>query len=707
MAAERRRLGLRPWVGDPAGGFGMPSAAPGSPHAGGIRVAMRWALLTGFRMLMRSGRLLLPLPLRELLRAAGRRLGVDFGALKLRARTSLIETRRSTWPIVELGWALLGLELLEACSVDPAASRPWRRWLARCALRAQDQLHHARVHRWLAPRLYSLWIEAKEPSATEVEAQRDQAFLWSPTISLLSVLFAPSASALAELLESLDEQTYPHWELLVAVAAGSDEEPLVSLRQRARENPRIRILAVAEGPVGEHLNRCLDEARGAYVGVVDLEDRLARRALFTFVAALQEPERPELVYCDEDRLGPAGQRSHPEFKCGWSPEALLSLDCVGRLCLIGRSRLRASGGYDPELEAALEHDLLLRLDGAVSARHLPEVLYHRRAHEPSAAELAAQRRDGGRAIQRALRRCGSRLEVVDGPFPPACDVQASRDEHAAALVSILVPSHERLELLRACLSSVFERSTHRHLEVLVLENNSRDPALFAYYRALTQTHGARARVLRFDRPFNYAALNNRGAEAARGELLLLLNNDTEVIAPDWLERMMEHALRPEIGCVGAKLRYTNETIQHGGVILGLSGLVNHAHRHYPAAADGYLGRLRLLHNLSAVTGACLMVRRKLYQELGGMDERYAVAFNDVDLCLRAREAGYRNVFVPRAELYHHESATRGQPQAPSSRDREQREARRLMQRWRATIERGDPYYNPNLTLTKEDFSLAP
>jgi GT2 family glycosyltransferase len=428
---------------------------------------------------------------------------------------------------------------------------------------------------------------------------------------------------------------------------------------------------------------------------------LPAHALFTIAKEIVAHPGVRMLYADTDAIDAAGQRSDPCFKPDWNPDLFLSRNLFAPMGVIQGSLFEDAGGLDAAAGDAQGLDLALRCVERVRAdqiRHIPRILSHA-GH--ASTRLAAAGAADVQALERHFRRTGTAATAEATP-------QGLRTRYALPdappLVSLVIPTRNGVNLVRQCIESIVLETAYPNYEILLVDNGSDDPEALAYFAALDAQPGIT--VIRDDRPFNYSALNNAAVAQARGELVGLLNNDIEVISPDWLREMVSLALQPGVGAVGAKLLYPDMTIQHGGVVLGIGGMAGHAHKHLPSTAAGHGGRAQLVQNFSAVTAACLVVRKSLYEEVGGLDEaQLGVAYNDVDFCLRLREAGYRNVWTPYAELLHHESASRGLDVAAESRDRLARESAFMQGRWAELIAH-DPAYNPNLTLDTEDFDLA-
>lgn len=563
------------------------------------------------------------------------------------------------------------------------------------------------------PDLYQQWIDRYDTldvAARQRIRARIADLARRPRISVLMPVYDPPVKYLEAAIQSVREQLYPDWELCIADDASPNPAVRELLQRHAREDDRIRlVLRPDNGHISAASNSALALATGEFVALLDHDDRLPEHALFCVAQAILEHPDAGLFYSDEDKIREDGSRFHPYFKCELNPELLLAQNMICHLGVYRRELLEAVGGFRAGFEGAQDYDLALRVLERLrpeQVRHIPRVLYHWRAIAGSTA-LSGDEKNyaaeaGRRAVREHLQRRGLRAEVT--PAPGAADFNRVRFAlpEPAPLVSLIIPTRDHAALLQTCLDSVLERSSYPAYEILVIDNGSVEPETAALFARLP---GDRVRVLRDDAPFNYSALNNRAAREARGELLCLMNNDIEVLTPDWLEEMVSFAAQPDIGCVGARLWYPDGRLQHGGVIHGLGGVAGHSHKYAPRDYVGYFHRAVLHQDFSAVTAACLVVRKAVYEQVGGLDESLAVAFNDVDFCMRVREAGYRNVWTPYAEMIHHESVTRGQEDNPEKQARFAGEIRRMQARWGDAILR-DPAYSPNLSLDHEDFSLA-
>lgn len=550
------------------------------------------------------------------------------------------------------------------------------------------------------------------PAVTDpAEARQDMA-RWArqPLISIIMPVYNVEPRWLVAAIQSVIQQLYPHWELCIADDGSTRQETLATLRQI--EDPRCKVTFLDRNQgIAAASNAALALAHGDYAAFLDHDDELTVDALYHMVKAINNHD-PDLIYSDEDKLSLEGYYLEPHFKPDYSPDLILSTNYICHLSVYRRTlldQLADDGHYLREgFEGSQDHDLVLRaLDHTDRVHHIPRVLYHWRMIPGSTAARYDSKdhawEAGRRAVEDTLQRRGIAGAALLGRYPGTYRVK--RTLQGQPLISILLPFRDQPGWLRQCLDSILEKTTYPHFELLGISNHSVEPetaALMAHYAAGDQ----RIRFFRYDVPFNYAAINNFAATQATGEHLLLLNNDMAVITPDWLEALLEHSQRPEVGAVGAKLHYPDDTVQHGGVIVGVGGIAGHAHKNFQRHHPGYFTRLWLIQNLSAVTAACLMIKKSLYATLGGMDERHlAVAFNDVDFCLRLREHGYLNVFTPYCELYHHESRTRGYEDTPQKQQRFVQEIAYMRKRHATILHNGDPYYNPNLPLDRDDFGM--
>ncbi|MGS2744284.1 glycosyltransferase family 2 protein [Halomonas sp. LS-001] len=575
---------------------------------------------------------------------------------------------------------------------------------------------------------YSDWVVNVEPEIDRLPAHwQPDDLIASPTFAVLLPLHEEEfqrvgMDGLKQTLESLRAQNYPQWALSVSVSSELPEKLAHAIRLMIHQTceKASRVSVCRESSLTALSHHAFIHSTGEGILSLAPGDVLAPEALARVVDGwLDEPDC-QLFYADEDVLGSDGQRAKPRFKPQWNPDLLLSSGYIGRMTVYKRRmlwRLEVYQGIGRRIRGELtrpdiDHAQALRFlswqyqreeSASVAVKHLPWMLYHRHiAHHD--ADQQRQDYTGSLVedwVQFTLPGCDA--SVTHGQLPFSAHVHWPINEKPP-LVSLLVPTRDGVDILKPCVDRILELTEYRHFELLILDNQSTCPRTLTYL-AEVEGRDPRVRVLRWNHPFNYSAINNFGVRHAKGEIIGLVNNDIEPIDGSWLAEMVRQVLRPEIGCVGAKLYYPNGTLQHGGVILGLGGVAGHAHRFFPRQSDGYCGRLKLAQNLTAVTAACLLLRKNVFNEVNGLNEpRLAVAYNDVDLCLKVHQAGYRNLWTPYAELYHHESISRGADDTPKKRARWLKEMAYMRRTWAHLLD-NDPAYNPNLTLVYEDFSL--
>ena len=560
---------------------------------------------------------------------------------------------------------------------------------------------------------YQYWLEQQTAHQQQEHLRLLQQLLhWQlkPVISVLLPVYNTPPILLAECINSVKQQLYPHWQLCVVDDASTCSLTRQALQQLCSDDDRIQLL---QRPVNGHIsaasNSALALATGDYVALLDHDDLLTPDALLQVAAAINRQPNALLLYSDEDKINEQGKRYDPHFKPGWNPDLLLSQNYISHLGVYQRQRILNIGGFKEGLEGSQDHDLVLRFTDGLSPEHIvhiPRVLYHWRAVAGSTAlgghEKSYAHHAGLQALQQYVvtRSPDTQVVATAGDYYRICWALPS----PPPLVSLLVPTRDGVDILAPCVNAILEKTEYRHFELLILDNQSSCSRTLQYMQEVSQ-RDERVRVLHWDQPFNYSAINNFGASQAKGSIIGLINNDVEPINGAWLSEMVSQVCRSEIGCVGAKLYYPNGTLQHAGVILGINGVAGHSHKYLNGDHAGYFSRLQLVQNLSAVTGACLLVRKSVFDEVSGLNEQHlTVAFNDVDFCLKVREAGYRNLWTPYAELYHHESVSRGAEDNPEKQARFQAEIAYMRETWGAELD-NDPAYNPNLTLSHEDFSL--
>lgn len=553
------------------------------------------------------------------------------------------------------------------------------------------------------------------PSNMALEAQRsDPAAENFPIISILTPLYNTPQNFLTEFLDSVENQTAHNWQLCLADASDDAHTYVGELVQKhVAANPRIRYVKIENKGIAANTNAAARLAQGEYLALADHDDILAPHAIYCMGKELQKTGA-DFAYSDEAlfRKSPkTAQVAH--FKPDYAPEYLMACNYICHLAVFRKSLFDAIGGERPECDGAQDHDLFLRLIDAMQAKdanaaplHIPQVLYYWRVHAASTSGGTEAKPYVVKAAQKAvadhLAATGRSGRVEEGIFPGTCHVQWELPE-PEPLVSILIPNKDHVDDLEKCLFSLYSKTLYEAFEVIVIENNSTDPATKAYYEKLPDRY-ANCRVVAYSGGFNFSRINNFGRKFANGKFLLLLNNDIEIISGNWLTQMVAEASQPGVAACGAMLYYPDDTIQHAGIITGLGGYAGHSHKYHKRGGSGYMFRLATVQDYSACTAACLLVRTSVYDAVGGLDETFTVAFNDVDFCLRLREKGWRIVWTPYAELYHHESKSRGSDEEdPAKKARFAKEQARLYEVHGKQNILHDPYYNPNLSLDYEDF----
>ena len=556
---------------------------------------------------------------------------------------------------------------------------------------------------------------ASFPTPEQALFQRNAKFDRMVKISILVPLWNNQREFQIQMLESVMNQTYQNWEL--CLADGSDEEHSyigeICKEYAARADGRIVYHKLDKnGGISGNTNECLKLATGEYIGLFDQDDILHPSALYEYVKVINE-EGADYIYCDETTFkgDSIDNMITLHFKPDFAPDNLRANNYICHFSVFSRELLEGTELFRSGFDGSQDHDMILRLTtNAKKVVHVPKLMYYWRSHKASTANDISAKPYAIAAAKGAvadhLTRCGFKNFEIKSTRAFDTIFEIKYEILSEDRISILIPNKDHVEDLRRCIDSIRERSTYENYEIIVIENNSVDKATFDYYETLKKQKNIT--VVTYEGEFNYAKINNFGARCATGKYLLLLNNDTQVISMNWLEAMLMYAQRPDVGAVGAKLYYGDRTIQHAGVVIGLGAHRTAGHTHYKINYDnlGYMGKLCYAQNVSAVTGACLMVRKSIYDALGGLDEMFAVALNDVDFCLRIREEGYLNVFTPFAELYHFESASRGSDIAEEKKaKRYEEESALFRERWKELLAKGDPYYNPNFSLDYSDYSL--
>ena len=539
--------------------------------------------------------------------------------------------------------------------------------------------------------------------------QENYNFTSNVKFSVIVPLYNTPMNFLRQMIKSLELQTYKNWE--VCLADGSDENHLNVKKfclKKAFNDSRFKYKKLTENMgISENTNECIKMATGDFIALFDHDDILDPTALFEYAKEIENGA--DFIYCDEDKFNKFGGKLFDEHhKPEFAIDNLRANNYICHFTVFKKELLDVCGMFRKEFDGSQDHDMILRLtEKAKKIVRIPKILYHWRvskvsvALDPYAKPYTIEA--GINAVSEHLNRVGLSGRVESSKIHPNI-YRIKYDINNQALVSIIIPNCNHIDELSRCINSIINLSTYKNYEIIIVENNSNEKT-FAYYDTLKKYDNIKIVVYQNDGGFNYSAINNFGAKFAMGEHLILLNNDVEIITPEWIEEMLMFSQRSDVGAVGAMLYYPNDTIQHAGVTLGLLTLAGHNFKHAPRGFAGYFGRCGYQHNVSAVTAACLMISKKIYQKIDGFDEKIAVAFNDIDLCMRIREAGYLIVFTPFAELYHYESISRGDDDTPEKIERFKSEVNLFHKKWSDSSYMNDPYYNPNLTLDHEDFSI--
>lgn len=553
------------------------------------------------------------------------------------------------------------------------------------------------------------------PDEREAARQREETFGRMVRFSILVPVYNTPPDFLREMIDSVICQTYGNWQL--CLADGSDKAHEAVGKQclaYAEKDSRIRYRKLAENRgIAANTNECLQMAAGEYIGLLDHDDILHPCALYEYVRAINEQDA-DYLYCDEAVFqdGNLNRIVNSHFKPDYAPDNLRANNYICHFSVFSRKLLEGTELFRTRFDGSQDHDMILRLtDRARKVVHIPRLLYYWRRHTESVSsgiEAKPYAVEGARgAVAEHLRAHGFENFEIESTRAFATIFRIRYQIIGNPKITLVIANKDHAEDLRRCVSSILEKSTYTNYEIVIVENNSATEAVFDLYKNLQETGAGRIRVVTFEGAFNYSAVNNLGVRHAEGEYVLLLNNDTQVITPGWMEEMLMYAQRDDVGAVGAKLYYGDGTIQHGGVVIGLGAHRTAGHVHYkmPRLSLGYMGRLCYAQDMTAVTGACLMVKKSLYWQVGGLEEAFAVSLNDVDFCLKLRRAGYLNIFTPFAQLYHYESRSRGLDESGKSAERYEREAALFREKWKKELQAGDPYFNPNFSLDRSDFSL--
>jgi len=556
---------------------------------------------------------------------------------------------------------------------------------------------------------YDKLREAKTPDEITLKKQREKKFKKTPKFSIVVPLYKTPHNYLKQLIESIRNQSYENWELCLSDGSGADSPLTGFLEKMKQQDQRIKTVSHSQPlQISENTNKAIEIADGDFIVFADHDDLLSPDALYECAKLYNEHPDVELIYSDEDKISMNGKNYfEPHFKSDFNIDLLRSMNYFCHLVVVKKSLQERAGLLNSEFNGAQDYDFVLRcVEQTTKIYHIPKVLYHWRAHINSTAENPESKtyafEAGKRAIQAHLDRLNIPAAVESGKYPGLYRVKYQWKEQP--LISILIPTKDHIEDLENCIQSIDTKSTYKNYEYIIIENNSEQEETFAYYEKL-QKENDKVTVVRWEHEFNYSEINNFGASFAKGEYLLLLNNDTEVIGADCLWELLSVCMRDDVGVVGARLYYDDNTIQHAGVVIGFGGIAGHTFIGSSRDDNGYFSRIICMQDYSAVTAACMMTKKEIFMQVNGLTKELKVAFNDIDYCLKVRELGKLVVYNPASELYHYESKSRGLEDSPEKLERFYREMNFFVEKWAEILQDGDPYYNPNLTLSKADFSL--
>lgn len=551
---------------------------------------------------------------------------------------------------------------------------------------------------------YGGWIKYNEPKDADLKVQMKKKFAIEPKISVVVPMYNTKEKFFKDLVNCMISQTYSNWELCLADGSPKQNE---NLKKYIEKDARIKYKFLNENKgIAGNSNAAIDMAEGDYIALLDHDDILAEYALYEVVSYINKWPEAEFLYSDEDKIDENDNRYDAYFKPDFAPDTLRCQNYICHFSIFKKELMEKLGGFKSDYDGAQDYDIFLRMSEIAKVeniKHIPKLLYHWRVHNESTAKLNSHAKNyafeaGKKAIEDHLKRIG-----LEGTVSEGCIEGIYRIDYKVIgepKVSIVIPNKDGKDILTVCINSILEKTTYKNYEIIVVENNSETEEIFEYYKEIEKNE--KIKVVHYpNKGFNYSAIINFGVRNSSGEYIVQLNNDTELITPNWLELMLGFCQRPDVGGVGVKLYFPDETIQHAGIIVGIGGIAGNRFKSIPKSGHGYFAKESMIENLSAVTAACIMNPKSVYEEVGYMDEKLAVAFNDVDFCLKIREKGYLIVYNPFVEFWHYESKSRGQENTPAKIRRFQGEISTFEQRWPEILDTGDPYYNINLSLDTE------
>ena len=555
--------------------------------------------------------------------------------------------------------------------------------------------------------IYQKWIELNEPTEKELEDQRNTKFENNPKISIIIPMYNTPVNFFKELVDSLIEQTYSNWELCLADGSPEKNEELKSIYEK---DSRIKYKFLGENKgIAENTNEALKLATGDYIGLLDHDDLLPKFSLYEIVKCINKNPEVEFIYTDEDKFEElGGKRYDPYFKSDFAPDTLRANNFICHFSIFKKELMDKLEGFRKEFDGAQDYDILLRMsEEAKNIIHIPKILYHWRVHEQSTAKSGGTAKPyayeaGIRAIQSHIDRLGLKGTVEHGNTLGTYKI--NYEIIGNPKVSIIIPNKDYISTLKVCLKSLKKLTTYENYEIIIVENNSEQEETFNYYKKIDGKDKIKV-VYYPEIEFNYSKIINFGVKNSSGEYIVQLNNDTELLTPNWLQEMLMFAQREDVGAVGVELFYPDKTIQHAGIIVGIGGVAGHVFKNIPHNMHGYFSKDAMIQNMSAVTAACMMAPKSIYDEVGYMDEKFKVAFNDVDFCLKIREKGKLIVYNPYVQFIHYESKSRGFEDTPEKQARFKNEIDRFYEKWQSFLDKGDPYYNINLRLDNDQYAI--
>lgn len=555
--------------------------------------------------------------------------------------------------------------------------------------------------------LYQLWIQHNEPTEEELEAQRKTEFKINPKISIIIPMYNTPKKFFQELVDSLINQTYPNWELCLADGSSERNEKLEAICKKD-ERIKYKFKGINKG-ISENTNAALKLATGDYIALLDHDDLLPVFSLYEVVKCINANPDVEFIYTDEDKFEKlGGKRYDPYFKSDFAPDTLRANNFICHFSIFKKELMDKLGGFRKEYDGAQDYDILLRMSETTDKIvHIPKILYHWRVHELSTAKSGGTAKPyayeaGIKALEDHIKRVGLKGTVTHGNTLGTYKIDYELTDKPK--VSIVIPNKDYISTLKVCLKSIKKLTTYDNYEIIIVENNSEEEKTFEYYKGIDGKDNIKV-VYYPEKGFNYSKIINFGVKNSTGEYIVQLNNDVELLTPNWLEEMLGFAQREDVGAVGVELFYPDKTIQHAGIIIGIGGVAGHVFKNIPKGMHGYFSKDAMVQNLSAVTAACIMTPKSIYDEVGYMDEKFKVAFNDVDFCLKIREKGKLIVYNPYVQFIHYESKSRGFEDTPEKQARFKTEIDRFHEKWQEFLDKGDPYYNINLRLDNDQCAI--